>query len=46
MSGGGGGRGGGWGVCENIVTIFSPQGENIVGWKYRLTPALAAYILC
>ena len=24
---------------ENIVTIFSSRGEDIVGWKYHFTPA-------
>ena len=42
---GGGGGGGGGGKYrkggEDIVTIFSPRGENIGGggWKYRITPA-------
>ena len=26
---------------EHIVTILSPRGENIGGWKYRITPAVA-----
>ena len=39
--------GGGW-KCgkggEDIVTIFSPRGENIRGWKYRLTPEVGTRI--
>ena len=39
--------GGGWKYRkggEDIVTIFSPRGENIGGWKYRITPALSSWI--